>query len=323
MNQQKIFYSEYFFPYLKENKIDTVFHFGDFFDNRKAVNYDTLRHCREVFIDPIVDNDINLHMLVGNHDSYYKSTVELTSTKLLFSGLSNKIKIYDTYEEIDIDGLSFLMMPWIFPDEEEKMKEVLLKCTADVVCGHFEMKDVVFQGNVMSRKGLSPDTFSHFNRTFSGHFHKKSEYYIGSPYQMNWSDYDDRKRIILFDTDTLESEDVFLMDDTYVKIEYPCADIKEIPDITDKIVRVVVKGKDNLKEYESFIELIESYNPFSLDIKEEYLYLDVIEEQELDDTDTLSVLLSSIDGIDDLKKGDKTVIKEIVSQLYNKVFVEE
>ena len=321
MEEQKRFYIEKFFPYLKEHGIDTVLHLGDFFDNRKTVNFETLRHAKDCFMNPIVENGIHLHMLVGNHDSYYKSDGNLTSTKLLFDDLPY-VNVYDSITDLTFGDKKFLMVPWIFPIQKDETVAKLKLDTSDVCCGHFEMVGVVFQGTTLSRKGIDTDTFSHYPHVFSGHFHKKSQYYIGSPYAMSWSDYDDPKRIIVYDTDTAIAEDVYLAEDTYFKIEYPIPAGEEPPvwsQYKDKIVRVLVKKKDNISEFDKFIENIESYGPQELDIKEEYLYLDVIEDDDIDDdTDTIGVLMSSVDNIEELQKGEKDIVKEIFRQLYDK-----
>lgn len=321
MRQQKKFYEEKFFPYLLEQKIDTIFHLGDFFDNRKTVNFDTLRHAKECFIHPIVEHGMNLHMIVGNHDSYYKSNGELTSTKLLFDDIKG-VNVYDSMTTLNLEGREILMVPWIFPIQEEQVVAQLELNTVDVCCGHFEMMGVVFQGNTISRKGIDTDTFSHFPHVFSGHFHKKSQYYVGCPYQMSWSDYDDPKRIIIYDTADSTTEDVYLADDVYYSINYPIPEGEDPPiwsQYKDKIVRVHVKSKDNIAHFEEFIENINSFEPQEIDIKEEYLYIDVIEEDELDEnTDTLGVLLTSVDGVDGLNEGTKVVVKEILRQLYDK-----
>jgi len=318
MRQQSKFYKEKFFPYILKQDIKVVFLLGDFFDNRKTINFDTLRHSKECFMNPIIENGIELHMLVGNHDSYFKDTGELTSTKLLFKDIPN-VHIYDELTEIEMGGRSIMMVPWIFPNQKKDVEERLKLGAADIVCGHFEMIGVAFQGNVLSRKGIDPDTFSQYDHVFSGHFHKPSEYYVGSPYEMTWSDYDDPKRIIIYDTVRNEKEDVFLADRIFHKIEYPSMADIHLEQYKDKIVRVLVKEKNSPIEFDNFIQRLESHEPYEIDIKEEYLYIDIIEEDELDDdTDTLSVLLTSVDGIDDLKKGDKIIVKEILNQLYNK-----
>lgn len=318
MDQQKKFYNDKFFPYLKDNNITNIIHLGDFFDNRKTVNFETLKHAKDSFIDPIIDNGMILHMIVGNHDSYYKSNGDLTSTKLLFDNI-DCIHVYDSIREVNFGNKSFLLVPWIFPIQEKEITEKLRVDTHDVICGHFEMAGVVFQGNSISRKGLDTDLFTHVPHVFSGHFHKKSRYYVGSPYQMNWADYDDSKRIIIYDTDDDSTEDVYLSDDIYVKVTYPIESGDIIPSYEGKMVRVLVKSKDNPDDFDRFIDSIIDSGAYDIDIKEEYLYIDILDSDDLDsDADTLGVILQTIDDISDFNEGDRVVIKEIMKQLYEK-----
>ena len=63
------FWDNTFFPYIQENNIDTVIHLGDVMDRRKFVSYKIAKDFREKFIQRFIDLNINLHMLVGNHDT--------------------------------------------------------------------------------------------------------------------------------------------------------------------------------------------------------------------------------------------------------------
>jgi len=319
MEMQKRYFKEYFFPYLYNNDIKIVVHFGDFFDSRKTINFNTLRHSVDSFIKPLIDNGIHLHMLVGNHDSYYKSSGELVSTKILFSSYLN-VTIYDTPTVVELDGsgCTFLMVPWIFPNKKEETIKMIKTSTADYCCGHFEMLGVEMQRNRVSKKGVDTGIFSHFNHVFSGHFHKKSTYYIGSPYQMSWADYDDEKRIIVLDTDTGIHEDVYLAETTFHEIIYPLRAPLYMETYRDKMVRVRVLNMDNPAEFDKFIAELEAVEPFDIDIKNEYLYMDVINEDVKDDMDTLSVLLDSVKNINELSEGDAIVVCEILRKLYEK-----
>ena len=68
------FYEGVFFPYLHQHNIKTCIHLGDVMDRRKFVSYRIAKDFRERFILPFNELDINLHMLVGNHDTFYKNT---------------------------------------------------------------------------------------------------------------------------------------------------------------------------------------------------------------------------------------------------------
>src|SRR5574337_237802 len=73
------FFTEQFIPYLLDNKIDTVLHLGDVFDRRKYVNFQTLCEWRTRVFDVLAEHGIKLHILLGNHDVYYKNTNSVNS----------------------------------------------------------------------------------------------------------------------------------------------------------------------------------------------------------------------------------------------------
>ena len=88
------FYEEQFFPYLKENNIKHCIHLGDIMDRRKYVSYRTVKEFREKFIQPFIDLEVELHILVGNHDTYFKNTNEVNSVTELIGNRYKNVKIY-------------------------------------------------------------------------------------------------------------------------------------------------------------------------------------------------------------------------------------
>ena len=75
------FYEGVFFPYLQQNNIKHCIHLGDLMDRRKFVSYRILKDFRERFIQPFNYLKINLHILVGNHDIYFRNTNDVNSYK--------------------------------------------------------------------------------------------------------------------------------------------------------------------------------------------------------------------------------------------------
>ena len=75
------FYDTVFFPYLKENNIDTVFQMGDLFDRRKFINFNSLFLCRKYFFNKLKENNITFYSILGNHDITYRNTLEINSSQ--------------------------------------------------------------------------------------------------------------------------------------------------------------------------------------------------------------------------------------------------
>ena len=81
------FYDEIFFPPLEREGITTVFDLGDTFDNRKSMDYNTFARVKANYFDRL--EGIDVHMILGNHTTYYKNTNKINSPELLLEHLSN------------------------------------------------------------------------------------------------------------------------------------------------------------------------------------------------------------------------------------------
>ena len=83
----ELFYKNVFFPALEENNVEAVIHMGDAFDSRKSIDYKSLEWSKRVVFDPLKKYDV--HMIIGNHDTYFKTTNSVNSPELLLQTYSN------------------------------------------------------------------------------------------------------------------------------------------------------------------------------------------------------------------------------------------
>ena len=118
----ELFYKNIFFPALKEYGVNTVIHMGDAFDSRKSIDYQSLEWAKRVVFDPLMD--YNVHMIIGNHDVYYKNTNDVNSPDLLLQKYSN-IKTYSKATEVNIGGLDILFLPWINQENETETYQLI------------------------------------------------------------------------------------------------------------------------------------------------------------------------------------------------------
>ena len=100
------FYKETFFPRIKEEKVDAVLMLGDTFDRRKYLNFYTLKRTKEMFFEPLAYMDMDVHILAGNHDTYFKNNTLLigsnapTSANTVITDLSaNNLQIHHTIKQ--------------------------------------------------------------------------------------------------------------------------------------------------------------------------------------------------------------------------------
>ena len=146
------FYENTFFPYLVENNITTCIHMGDVMDRRKYVSYKTATEFRTGFVDKFEELGIDLHITIGNHDTYYKNTSEVNSMNELITG--GLINIYSKPEVINFDGLPILLMPWINADDYEESMTALKTANADILMGHLEINGFAMNaGQVVCQGG--------------------------------------------------------------------------------------------------------------------------------------------------------------------------
>ena len=76
LDNTKKFLDNTFFPYLDSNDIQTVIHLGDLVDRRKYININTATRLRVDFLDKLFQRNLDVHFIVGNHDTFFKDTNE-------------------------------------------------------------------------------------------------------------------------------------------------------------------------------------------------------------------------------------------------------
>jgi DNA repair exonuclease SbcCD nuclease subunit len=314
----ELFYKNTFFPKLEELQIDTVIHMGDAFDNRKSIDFYGLEWTKRVVLDPL--SKYNVHLINGNHDVYFKSTNRINSPNLLLKQYSN-IKVYSDPIELNIGGLDLLFIPWINPENEKQTYDLLRSTNSKVVMGHLELNGFeAHKGHIME-DGMDPNLFNKFTKVFSGHFHNRSDngriYYIGNPYEIYFNDVNETRGFMIFDTETLEHT---YIDNPY-KMHYNLYyddtpdQIINLSELENKIVRLIVRKKSNVKQFETFVDKLYQANIFELKIIENY---SLLEEQEIDadleGENTFSLLQKFVDESEvTLNKG---VLKNILRETY-------
>jgi len=316
----KKFYDEIFFPTLERENITCVIHLGDVFDRRKYINFNTLKSSREYFFDRLANYDV--HMLAGNHDTYFKNTNEVNSPDLLLKDYD--FNVIDAPTTIEVGGESILMMPWICNDNYGVCMDAIKSSTARTLFGHLELAGFVMHKGQNNEGGMDPGIFDKFDLVASGHFHHRSRskniVYLGNPYEMTWNDFDDQRGFHIFDTETLELEFVanpfimfekILYDDT--KVQYDGIDTESY---ADKNVKLVVVNKTDFGAYDRFIDRLYKRNLLELKIIEDFseFEADALGNEELNIEDTMSLLNSFVESTE--TDADKSRIKLLLKELY-------
>jgi len=290
------FYNDVFFPTLEKEGITTVIDMGDTFDSRKGIDFAALTWAKDHYFDRLRDMGITVHTIVGNHTAYYKNTNDINAIDLLLREYNN-IPIYSETTPIEVGGLSILLVPWINSENKEKSVAMINKSHSPVCMGHLELNGFRATPGHMMEHGMEWDIFKKFKKTFSGHYHCRSQsdniYYLGNPYEMFWNDVDDENRgFHLFDTETLEHTPVNNPYRLHRIVYYNDTPYQlfDATELQDKIVKVVVRKKTDQIQFEKFVDKLYSVNVAELKIVENFGMHDAEDFEAFESEDTLSIL---------------------------------
>lgn len=316
------FTDEVFLPYLKKNKIDTVFHLGDLLDRRKFINFATLNEVRKRFIQPLVSNH-KVYAILGNHDVYFKNTNQVNSMRELFhndfgDGLLEQPTV------LEFDGVKIAFVPWITKDNHDECMAFIEKAVKNKVpflMGHLELTGYEVMRGVKHEDGMDPAIFKDFEAVFSGHFHQKHSRgnvnYLGTPYQITFADLNEPKGFHVFDTENRTLEYIrnpltiftqLIYDDE--QEDYTSCDLDRYK---HTFVRVVVRKKTNPVMFDTLIDRLTNIGVYGATVIEDKEMGITLTEQVDVAQDTLSIINNEIDQ---LKVGNPNKLKTILKELY-------
>lgn len=321
------FYKDIFFPYLKQNGITTVIQLGDVFDRRKYINFQTLYSCREYFFEPLKEANVTCYVIIGNHDTYYKNTNEVNSLTLLLKEYSN-VKIIETPTELEFEDKKLLTVPWICQDNEKECYDAIKTTTANAIIGHFEISGFEMYRGAICDEGMDMKLFDQTTPVFSGHFHHKSSHnnihYLGTPYEITWSDFNDMKGFHIYDTD---DGALTFVQNPYVmfhKVHYDDQDqtMEQVLSVDfeqyrNTIVKVIVRNKTNPHWFDMYVDKLEKAGVIDMQVVEDHFHLDLEADDDIvnEAEDTLTILNKYVDQMQ--IQGDRQRLDNLIRNLYH------
>lgn len=327
MKSMEDYFNHELIPYCLNNSIDEIYILGDFWDTREVIN----NRCANIVYEVLTkfqEHNINLIILIGNHDTTYKTNINVHSLK--FFNQFDNIRVIDTVTEETIHGKNVVMYPW---QVDDTFQEVDWKYK-DICLGHFEINNCKLNENSIHEGGTSQSWFfKNFKQTFTGHFHTWSDNYYGdrliaycgSPYHLTRHDINSDRGFIVYDFDTSEWERVFSKNTIkFISVDYD-NELKE-EDVKNNYVDVNVKIDKDFKadDFNDYISKLEKLEPIEIKIVPEY---DIIENNEYiteDEATSIKTIpnmitwkLSKLDFEDDFKKD----VEEYMNSLMEKTSI--
>jgi len=304
LDYQKKFYNDIFFPYLEKHNITEVIDLGDTFDRRKYINFNTLAAVKEFYFRRLDALGVNLHIIVGNHSTYFKNTNDVNSPDLLLGEFKN-ISIYSKPKTLTFNGVDkpFLLVPWINSENGEECMKSIKESKCPILMGHFELGNVKLKGNFEFSNGISQKDLKKFEFVLSGHYHHKIDKgnfkYLGSPQEFDWGDHGAKRGFHVLDTDTWDIEFIRNPYTLFQRVYWDDAEDAVVhvtpTDYKDKFIKIIVKNKSNPYTFDQWVEAIEKCGPYNVIIEEN---TNELSDEEVDIEkveDTLTALRKYID----------------------------
>ena len=233
----------------------------------------------------------------------------MNSLQELLGNRFNNIHLYAEAQEVTFDGLPILFMPWINNQNYIYSMGMIDETKADICMGHLDINGFAMnKGQILAENGYDKSTFRRFDTVMSGHFHHKSDdgqiFYLGTPYELYWNDYNDPKGFHVFDTETRELTrienkltifDKIWYDDT--ENNYENVDVRKYE---KKYVKLIVVNKKDLYQFDRFVDNLLRADTHEVKIIEDFSDLDastvsddIVENSE----DTMTLLNKYVDEL--------------------------
>lgn len=323
-----LFFTDVLYPYMKKNKIDTIFQLGDLFDNRTALSMKAFHKCKPVWFEQLVKNNFTMYTLLGNHDIHFKNTLRVNSQELHLGEFNTHIHVIKKPTNLILQNTSMDIIPWVCAENTEEVdKFVKRQGRGSVLLGHLELAGFpMYRGNI-ALHGTDAKMFENYPAVFTGHYHTHSSNenitYTGIPYEITWSDYADPKGFYVFDTEYQTAEFVTNPSKMFYKFTYNdgCdADLTVLSDFP-KYVKIIVQSKKDPIAFERFVDSVRLHHVADLNIVDTSTVVINTADEELEEKDTRDFIMTVVDEL--TTTVDKAELKSFMSMLYQEALFAE
>jgi DNA repair exonuclease SbcCD nuclease subunit len=333
--QQMRFIELQFFPFLLEHQIKFVIQLGDTFHDRNKIDWYIQNELKKRFYQWFDDNGVELHSLVGNHDCYYKSTLKQNS----LSETTKHFKNVHAYTKPTVKTFGKYTLgfnPWIIDNKNPKLTEKV-----DILLGHFDIVGFPMMKGIYSKEGLSHLQFANYKLVLSGHYHgrtiKDNVHMVGTPFQLNWNDYNEPKGFMVLDDNFNYEYIQNTINPQYVKLYYSNGILEQeglnmpkdisaaqsLEIVKDNYCRLFTRAVDDqmkLELYHSSL-LAVSCDDYKIDIVSLQDVVEDFDSEAFDESfeegeSTIQLIMSCIEGMTFDAEIDKDLLIELAKTEY-------
>ena len=316
-------WADWFVAKLHEEGITEVFFCGDWWHYRDEISVKTLSFAKDL-LDKF--DGINITMITGNHDAWYKDTSEINSLSILKD--HHNLTVYDRLKTVHIDGKSMTFCPW-----GTKVADIP---HSDVVFGHFEFTN--FRMNNFKICDYGDDPESILNKTdlvFSGHFHLRDEkifndtkkiIYVGNPFEMDFGDSQQNKGFYILNTEdlsynfiknTVTPKHIKLFLSNIIKRTEVEKFLTE--DVSGNIIKLIIDKNINTEHLDLLVAKLLTYKPcdIRIDYDVNYNKVGLVDDDDYD-LSGVDVIEAITDFINLLDIENKSEVSRYTTELFKR-----
>lgn len=242
------FWEKVAFPYCEKHGIHYGIQLGDLTHNRRAIYTQSAKNIVDYYVGGIErlnqsGHPFEMYQIIGNHDCYYNDGTSLNTPAVL---LDSRDHIHVVPDYLFVPELKADLFSWgTSPVNHNRGRFAF---------GHFDIINAMMNGGIYCKKGYDLDSFSTYDRVFSGHYHNKSEIknvvYVGTVIPQNFGERNSQHGFYVLDVETGEFE--FVHHDLSIFEAFSVGSMKEVQTLlesreswADKVLNITI-GSDIL-----------------------------------------------------------------------------
>lgn len=251
------YFDNFFIPLIKKYKKSkesvALVIAGDFFDNRQHIDINVMNIGSQIMYK--LSKEVEVFVIVGNHDIYKKKDTDITSLRL-FDMFDNVNVVYNVSQILLKGDKKMTLVPWV-GDHKAETNLLAKHKNDDFIIMHTDIAGLNFDNGREIIDGANISVVE-TGKIYSGHIHKRQEndkvVYLGSPYQLRRSDIGNNKGV--YSIKFVEKGGSYTTRQEFVANEYspkflririsdilnlPIGNIKEI--VENNYVDIIIKKK--------------------------------------------------------------------------------
>lgn len=211
-NNQDLVYSifEQAIDICEDLGLDTIFHGGDFFNNRSSISLGLISQTLKI-VELLEKSKINFFIIPGNHD---KTNQDSENSYLDIIKHRKNINILSSEKCIHLEGITVSFLPYFTESYSDRLQRLKKSARAignskNILITHIGINGVRNNDGTIVEDSNDSKNFKFWDKVLVGHYHDSQSFdnivYTGSAYQANYGErLDDKGFHLIYDDCSVE-----------------------------------------------------------------------------------------------------------------------